>query len=93
MKKKYDYTIKESEGGIMVYEAAVHDMSADTADYLVRLVAKRFHLSRQVAKRRLIYAARQYCRFPEPRTLRGIWETRVDGAARSYAEQADELRP
>ena len=95
MKKKYgySYTIKEAEGGILVYEAAVHDLSAETADYLVKLLAKRFHLSRQVAKRRLIYAARQYCRFPRPRTLRGVWETRVDGAARSYKEQADELRP
>lgn len=95
LKKKYgySYTIKEAEGGIMIYEAAVHDMSADTADYLVHLLAKRFHLSRQVAKRRLIYAAKWYCGFPKPRTLRGIWETRVEGAARSYKEQADGLRP
>lgn len=88
-RKFYGYTIKEE--GIAVYEAAIHDMSADTADYLIKLLAKRFHLSRQVAKRRLIYAAQWYCL--QPTNLKEVWETRIDGAARSYKEQADELRP
>ena len=91
MKKKYDHSYTIKEEGIAVYEAAVHDMSADTADYLVKLLAKRFHLSRQVAKRRLIYAAQWYCL--QPTSLKEVWETRVDEAARSYKEQADELRP
>ena len=95
LKKKYGYSynIKESENGVLIYEAAIHDLNAENADYLVRLLAKRFHLSRLEAKRRLIYAAKAYCKFPKPRTLRGIWEKRIDGAARSYKEQADELRP
>lgn len=89
--KKYDYSYTIKEKGIAVYEAAIHDMSADTADYLVKLLAKRFHLSRQVAKRRLIYAAGWYC-YPQPHTLEDVWKQRVDGAARSYKEQVDEFR-
>ena len=93
MLKSRFYGYKMKETGIAVYEAAVHDLSAETADYLVKLLAKRYKTSRRGAVRRLVYSAKWYCDLPFPDTLQGVWERKVDGTARSYAEQADELRP
>lgn len=92
LKKKHRiYRLKER--GIEVYEAAIHDLSDVTVNYLVHLLARRYKTSKQGVERRLIYFAKRYCNLPFPKTLQGIWEMRVDGAARSYKEQVDELRP
>lgn len=92
LKKKF-YIYRFKERGIEVYEAAIHDLSDVTVNYLVHLLAKRYKISKRGVERRLIYLAKRYCYLPFPNTLHGIWEKRVDGAARSYKEQVDELRP
>ena len=95
MKKEYkiDYRLNR----VAVYEAAIHDISAETAEYLIKLIAKRFKISRKVAIRKLLFDARWYCvdGFTRPpKKIEEVWERRrTPSAARSYKEQADELRP
>ena len=88
MKRTHTYNIKAF--CLDDYEAAIHDMSAETAKRVVSRLAKRYKISKQEAERRLIYVASWYC-YPEPSCLPDIWEYRVDGAARSYDEQIIEL--